>query len=51
MIQDNDIVVVAGDRDSSVVIMGKVDYARKMDQMINKGINDEVYAEATNERL
>ena len=38
MIQNKDIVVVKGDKDSSVVIMKKLDYATKSDTMIDYGI-------------
>ena len=38
MIQNNDIVVVQGDKDSSVVIMKKSDYVTKLDTMIDGGI-------------
>ena len=38
MIQNKDIVVVKGDKDSSVVIMKKSDYVTKLDTMIDDGI-------------
>ena len=37
-IQNNDIVLLAGDKDSSVVVMNKKDYILKVDSMINEGI-------------
>ena len=38
MIKNKDIVVVKGDKDSSVVIMKKSDYVTKLDTMIDDGI-------------
>ena len=38
MIQNKDIVVVKGDKDSSVVIIKKSDYVTKLDTMIDDGI-------------
>ena len=37
-IQNNDIVLLAGDKDSSVVVMNKKDYILEVDSMINEGI-------------
>ena len=38
MIQNKDIVVVKGDKDSGVVIMKKSDCVTKLDTMIDDGI-------------
>ena len=38
MIQNKDIAVVKGDKDSSIVIMKKSDYVTKLDTMIDDGI-------------
>ena len=36
--ENRDIVILSGDKDSSIVIMNKKDYNRKIDDMINEGI-------------
>ena len=51
MIQNKDIVVVKGDKDSSVVIMKKSDYVTKLDTMIDDGIMTSTYVETTNNTL
>ena len=38
------IVVIPGDKDSAIVIMNKNDYVKKMQEMIDRGIQDGVYA-------
>ena len=38
MLQNKNVVVVKGDKDSSVVIMKKSNYVTKLDTMINDGI-------------
>ena len=43
MVQDKDIVVVKGDKDSSVVIMKKSDYVTKLDTMIDDSIMKGTY--------
>ena len=43
LIQNNDIVLLAGDRASSVVVMNKKDYILKVDNMINEGIQQGKY--------
>ena len=48
---DPDLVVISGDKDSSVVVMNKEDYVRKMTEMIDQGISDGVYEETTDETL
>ena len=47
MIQKKDIVVVKGDKDSSVVIMKKSDYKTKFDTMTNDDIMKSTYVEIT----
>ena len=38
-IRDNkDIVILSGDKDSSIAIMNKKDYNKKIDEIINDGI-------------
>ena len=51
MIQNKDIVVVKGDKDSSVVIMKKSDYVTKLDTMIDDGIIKGTYVETTDNTL
>ena len=51
MIQNKDIVVVKGDKDSSVVIMKKSDYVTKLDTMIDDGIIKGTYVETINNML
>ena len=51
MIQNNDIVVVKGDKDCSVVIMKKSDYVTKLDTMIDDGIIKGTYVETTDNML
>ena len=38
MINEKDIVVLKGDKDSSILIMDKVDYVNKFNEMIEDGI-------------
>ena len=51
MIQNKDIVVVKGDKDSSVVIMKKSDYVTKLDTMIDDGIMKNNYVETIDNTL
>ena len=51
MIQNKDIVVVKGDKDSSVVIMKKSDYITKLDTMIDDSIIKGNYVETTDNML
>ena len=51
MIQNKDIVVVKGDTDSSVVIMKKLDYAIKLDTMIDYGIMKGTHVETNDNTL
>ena len=51
MIQNKDIVVVKGDKDSSVVIMKKSDHVTKLDTMIDGGIMKSTYVETTDNKL
>ena len=51
MIQNKDIIVVKGDKDSSVVIMKKSDYVTKLDTMIDDGIIKGTYVETTDNTL
>ena len=51
MIQNKDIVVVNGDKDSSVVIMKKSDYVINLDTMIDDGIMKATYVKSTDNTL
>ena len=51
MIWNKDIVVVKGDKGSSVVIMKKSDYVTKLDTMINDGIMKGTYVETIDNTL
>ena len=51
MIQNKDIVIVKGDKDSSVVIMKKSDYVTKLDTMINGDIMNGTFVETTDNTL
>ena len=51
MIQNKDIVVVKGDKDSSVAIMKISDYVTKLDTMIDDGIFKGPYVETTDNTL
>ena len=51
MIQNKEIVVVKGNKDSSVVIMRKSDYVTKLDTMIDDGIVKGTYSETTDSTL
>ena len=39
-----DIVFLSGDKDSCVIIMNREDYVKKVDDLINDGVNQGVYA-------
>ena len=51
MIQNKDIVIVKGDKGSSVVITKKSDYVTKLDTMIDDGIIEGTYVETTDNTL
>ena len=51
MIQDKDIVVVKGDKDSSVVIIKKSDYVTKLDTKIDDGILKGTYVKTADNTL
>ena len=44
--RDKNIAVVPGDKDSSVVLLNKSDYLEKMQNMLDKGIQDGIYEAA-----
>ena len=45
------IVVITGDKDSAIIIMDKNDYVKKMQEMIDRGIQDGVYAKTEDKTL
>ena len=51
MTQNKTIVVVKGDKDSSVVIMKKSNYVTKLNTMIDDGVTKGTYAETTDNML
>ena len=48
---NNDIVIIPGDKDSSVVVMNKTDYVMKMQSMIDEGITNGVYMKTEDDTL
>ena len=42
---NKNIVILSGDKDSSIVIMNKIDYDKKVEEMINEGIEQGKYKE------
>ena len=48
LIHNKDVVILKGDKDSSIAIMNKADYIKKMETMIEEGIKNGTYAEAGN---
>ena len=51
LIKDDTLVVILGDKDSCVIIMDKVDYVTKMEEMIKNGIQKEVHVETEDNTL
>ena len=43
---NKNIVILSGDKDSSVVIMNRIDYEQKIEKMIEEGKNEGKYAES-----
>ena len=43
IIKDENIAVLSGDKDSSIVIVQKDDYNHKLQQMIDEGIRNGIY--------
>ena len=44
LIENKDLVVISGDKDSFVVILKRSDYNKKLQSMINEGITNGTYA-------
>ena len=51
LIKDEIIVVISADKDSARVIMGKYGYVKKMHEMIDKGMQEGVYAKIEDNTL
>ena len=51
LVQDDTLVVINFDKDSCVIIMDKVDYVTKMEEMINNGMQKGVYVETEDKIL
>ena len=51
LINNPDIVILEGDKESATVIMNKTDYIRKMNEMIEKGLEDGTYVESEDTTL
>ena len=47
MINNKDIVVLSGDKDSSIVIMNRNDYVKKFDEMLADGVRNGIYESTT----
>ena len=45
-IHNKGVVILKGDKDSSIVTMNKADYIKKMETMIEDGIKNRTYAES-----
>ena len=45
---NENIVILSGDKDSIAVFMNKIDYINKVDDMINEGITNRKYEKTTN---
>ena len=51
LINNPDIVILEGDKESATVIMNKTDYIRKMNEMIENGLEDGTYVESEDTTL
>ena len=51
LIKDEIIVVISGDKDSAIVIMDKYGYVKKMQEMIDKRMQEGVYAKIEDNTL
>ena len=49
--ENRDIAILSGGKNSSIVIMNKKDYNRKIDDMINEGIQQKKYQETVGNML
>ena len=43
LIREKDVVVMKGDKDSSVVILNKTEYTEKLENMVKEGIDKRTY--------
>ena len=51
LIKDEGIVLITVDNDSAIVITEKKDYVKKMQEMIDKGAQDRIYAETEDNNI
>ena len=51
LIENKDLVVTSGNKDSCVVILKRSDYNKKLQNMIDEGITDGTYAPTTDSTL
>ena len=51
LIKDESIVLITVDNDSAIIITEKKDYVKKMQEMIDKGTQDRVYAETEDSNI
>ena len=49
--KDEGIVLITVDNDSAIVITEKKDYVKKMQEMIDKGTQDRIYAETEDNNI
>ena len=49
--KDEGIVLITVDNDSAIVITKKKDYVKKMQEMIDKGTQDRIYAETEDNNI
>ena len=51
MIIDKDLVLLNGDKDSSIVVMNRIDYNNIMQKMIDDGIKNKLHEETADNTL
>ena len=48
---NKDVVILKGDKDSSIAIMNKTDYITKIEKMIEEGIKNRTYVETDDTKM
>ena len=48
---NKDVVILKGDKDSSIAIMNKTDYITKIETMIEEGIKNRTYVETNDTKM
>ena len=51
LVNNKDVVIVPGDKDSAIIVMNRPDYIKKMQEMIDDGIAKNVYTPTTDTTL